>query len=573
MIKKYKNKVDRVKNLIINIMANRGIDLRQELEAWDEMQNNNFYVFLHNGPFIEDKNDMFGGEDYYIIPINIDDNTLCDNTFEKLLEKIADSINERIEKIYLIFISDSMENRISVENIIDENYNRKIRSVIKKKGKKSCKCEALYIVDCDYFGKDIVLSDINRYEINHMPKLNFERQEKSHYMRGYVMSIRLLQLIELYNMVGDSLFKNNVRYGIGDQLGVDASISETLANNPEDFWYKNNGITIVADDDNFKLDRVSEIVLQRKVKDKLQFSVVNGAQTITASARWYYQHKNEKECNIKDAMVLLRIICVGKDKQKIKEISVALNRQKPIKSEDIAYTNKFVQILNSYLEKNKQKLGSHFFYIVKRGEKDNVNSQMDLGEFARARLACLYQPGSARTLSNNKLLKVKSIDGENRFELEQIFDPSVYNENEVESEFARSYNAVSFAHKLQVNYGNYCKEVLKEITRDSIEETILRNGKWYFVAYCVWVSNSGETEFSKFDVDRIEQESITKILCEFCRYLKKVADENNIIIDSNELKKDDLFRKLIDSVSLPHKNKQVISDLYAAATVEEDEDI
>lgn len=52
---------------------------------------------------------------------------------------------------------------------------------------------------------------------------------------------------------------------------IDSSINETISRNPETFWFKNNGITIICDD--FIVDGK-----QIKLKD---FSIVNGGQTTT----------------------------------------------------------------------------------------------------------------------------------------------------------------------------------------------------------------------------------------------------------------------------------------------------
>ena len=74
--------------------------------------------------------------------------------------------------------------------------------------------------------------------------------------RGYVTSVHLHQLIDIYNSIGDKLFKRNVRYGLNEQRGVDRAIKDTLRNNPGEFWFKNNGITILENGPIFRLDRV-----------------------------------------------------------------------------------------------------------------------------------------------------------------------------------------------------------------------------------------------------------------------------------------------------------------------------
>ena len=76
-------------------------------------------------------------------------------------------------------------------------------------------------------------------------------------------------------------------------------------------------------------------------------SVINGAQTITTAAEFWYDDIGSKDENAeeirerarKQARVLLRIMCVNEDRKdcqaELDQISISLNRQKPIKGEDI----------------------------------------------------------------------------------------------------------------------------------------------------------------------------------------------------------------------------------------------
>lgn len=67
---------------------------------------------------------------------------------------------------------------------------------------------------------------------------------------GQVYTAKLRDLVDLYNCLGDELFKENVRERIDDVLGADAEIHKTLSEKPEAFWFLNNGITILADSKN-----------------------------------------------------------------------------------------------------------------------------------------------------------------------------------------------------------------------------------------------------------------------------------------------------------------------------------
>lgn len=59
----------------------------------------------------------------------------------------------------------------------------------------------------------------------------------------------------------------NLRYYVRQKM-VDDGIQQTIAHEPENFWYKNNGIIIVCED--FQMDG--------KVLKLYNFSIVNGGK-------------------------------------------------------------------------------------------------------------------------------------------------------------------------------------------------------------------------------------------------------------------------------------------------------
>ena len=59
-----------------------------------------------------------------------------------------------------------------------------------------------------------------------------------------------------------------------------------MKKSPDLFWYRNNGITILVKADKFELNHPNKIVLG--MNDKESFSVINGAQTISASSKFLY---------------------------------------------------------------------------------------------------------------------------------------------------------------------------------------------------------------------------------------------------------------------------------------------
>ena len=191
--------------------------------------------------------------------------------------------------------------------------------------------------------------------------------KKKVYPKGQIFVARLYDIVRMYNEIGDSLFEKNVRFSLeSDKNDVETSIHSTLENEPDYFWFYNNGITLLADKVNYSDSKSIEIF----AVDGNKFSVINGAQTITACADFYYSPfiDEEKIDKAKSAYVMLRIISVYEDKDAqdldceeevegasrkgAKErleskISVSLNRQKPIDEEDLAINSETVYMINN----------------------------------------------------------------------------------------------------------------------------------------------------------------------------------------------------------------------------------
>ena len=111
---------------------------------------------------------------------------------------------------------------------------------------------------------------------------------------------------------------------------------------------------------------------------------------------------------MEQARVLLRIMCVNEDESdcqgEFDQISISLNRQKPIKGEDIAYTDPLVYEINQLFCADES--DEIHFYIMKRGENVFGRYQYTLTDFARAVKAYSQQkPGEARTQSASHILE------------------------------------------------------------------------------------------------------------------------------------------------------------------------
>lgn len=572
-------RIENYKEYIRNILSNRDIDCDETW--WDSEEAHKALNLLVRAENWEVTSSVQMGidssENFLFLKFTEDSGGLLQSLEEqaRILAKLPESAEKNI---YIICLVDNMKSRVFLERLFLSAEGKAMKKNIRKEMKPwKGTVNFLYILDNSYHEQDIKLTSVNRFEFIQMPPMkchiNWENEDRTEVSnRGYVTSVHLYQLVEIYNRIGDKLFKRNVRYGLNEQLGVDRAIKETLRNSPGEFWFKNNGITILVERPDFKLDRVEEVLLEHISEyGELHFSVINGAQTITASAQCLYEmeydlkelQKNgeaeeaakleERIRKSKNAKVLLRIIHISHSAQtaeseadstrEVNEISVALNRQKPIKAEDIAFASPFVVKLAAFLER-EQINGKRYFRLVKRGEGNITRRTVDLVDFARARKACAGYPGDARSKGTNFLLSTRNeTGGEYSFQDKTIFVPE-WLEAEDEQEagiFAKYYGAVYFAVRVADFYGKNAKKI---ITDNPLKAAVLQNGKWYFTTYMVQLFNGYRSDFSQFtdcfELIRDKLKDLMELFAELCGEAAHQSG-NYPVLDSNTFKKDELY--------------------------------
>ena len=572
-------RIENYKEYIRNILSNRDIDCDETW--WDSEEAHKALNLLVRAEKWEVTSSVQMGidssENFLFLKFTEDSGGLLQSLEEqaRILAKLPESAEKNI---YIICLVDNMKSRVFLERLFLSAEGKAMKKNIRKEMKPwKGTVNFLYILDNSYHEQDIKLTSVNRFEFIQMPPMkchiNWENEDRTEVSnRGYVTSVHLYQLVEIYNRIGDKLFKRNVRYGLNEQLGVDRAIKETLRNSPGEFWFKNNGITILVERPDFKLDRVEEVLLEHISEyGELHFSVINGAQTITASAQCLYEmeydlkelQKNgeaeeaakleERIRKSKNAKVLLRIIHISHSAQtaeseadstrEVNEISVALNRQKPIKAEDIAFASPFVVKLAAFLER-EQINGKRYFRLVKRGEGNIARRTVDLVDFARARKACAGYPGDARSKGTNFLLSTrKETGGEYSFQDKTIFVPEwLEAEDELEAGiFAKYYGAVYFAVRVADFYGKNAKKI---ITDNPLKAAVLQNGKWYFTTYMVQLFNGYRSDFSQFtdcfELIRDKLKDLMELFAELCGEAAQQSG-NYPVLDSNTFKKDELY--------------------------------
>jgi len=509
-----KENVQRIVSYIDSILTN--LELDSDTEWYNDIDINlEFEKLFESKKIMGMKLQELEDDEYtFVLLSDFNERTSYDDIENKLLATLFSKINGKKENVnynlgqkrelHILYRIPNVNIKIKRENIFSKSKKINIlKNKINQENKKHMlpqykKIKIHYICDSPRCKEEISLVDVNRFDLLQMPPLesninySIARLEKSEMPNsmGYVLTIQLKQIVELYNRVGDVLFKRNVRYGLEEQFGVDAAIKDTLKREPQKFWFRNNGITIVIENSDFVLDKSSKITLFSPSGNNtsIDFSVINGAQTITASAEYYYKLKNSEHTsevkeelkNFEKANVLLRLIHVRADEsertKEVNEVSVALNRQKPIKAEDIAYTAPQVIRMLDYMTEHSE----CEFRLVKRGE--NVANGISLVDIARAMKAIKGKPADARSWVAKKLLEQNP---ETRRLIDEEVFPDFKNGEDADdvSSFEEIYKWVYFADSIASRYTKMYKNI--GLSLKDQEKSILNNGKWYFVAYLI----------------------------------------------------------------------------------------
>lgn len=474
-----------------------------------ELQNDKFNHFFINN------NDMKIYDSKTLLLINICN---CKNdymTFENYLNVVDDEITKEL-KLYLeyrsnLILDDNnlnlLVNKVDVlVYLVVRNFEEmiKVKNRFSRPTKKTVSGVTFTI---NITGRNIPLSNSINEEIRidsriESVKFKNSNEDKSEETEGYVFTANLFDVTKLYKNIGHDLFISNLRIGIGDQNKVDESIKYTLLNDHQNFWYYNNGITLIAKKESLDLKHPEKIILKyNKIKD---FTIVNGAQTINSAANIFYsenaEFKKNEDTIINNAKVILRIIVIPDKKQNekkkienqysdiVSKISIALNRQKPITEEDIAYFVPFVEAINYLYKRNID--NEYFFSIVRRGEGEYLGSrEYELLTIARIIKAYLgVAPGPARNSGKKTLLdtKIKNIENSDRefvyFKQEDVFveqevlmnddendelnkndDDSFNLDNNLGDEQLLKYEPVFIKYYKPVNYGVRLKYILDKI--------------------------------------------------------------------------------------------------------------
>jgi hypothetical protein len=224
---------------------------------------------------------------------------------------------------------------------------------------------------------------------------NGYHEHKSKNIPYVVCSIFADDLAKAYKEHKGNILEQNLRYGLPGGK-INKGIDQTLRDSKDrkNFWYYNNGITIICDSYEIKNGLISIQNAQ----------IVNGAQTtktiygVSLSLGFEPLH---------ELSVLARIIKTNKNQDLIANIRDFNNKQNPTKPRDFISHRKEQEKLQSEFEL------LNYFYEIKRGEKYEETKAREIKKkkldvidnltVAQARCSFLGKPAQAKSQKNSLL--------------------------------------------------------------------------------------------------------------------------------------------------------------------------
>ncbi|MCM1100706.1 MAG: AIPR family protein [Clostridium sp.] len=273
------------------------------------------------------------------------------------------------------------------------------------------------------------------------------------YEDSIICNISARSLQDLSARRRNGLLGMNLRYYIRKK-DVDSGIEKSIKKDPNNFWYKNNGILIVCED--FDVDGI-ELKLW-------QFSIVNGGQTTNRIGHADINTDFFLQCKVVKA--------IGENSTEkddfILSIAEATNSQKKIDTADMKANTP------EQLSLRERLAGQHVYYVTKRGDK------VPAKQFCEP-----YESATMATIGKLGLAAVLQMPGSARSNPARMFQNEYYY-----SIYGSAVNARIYADLLKLDY--YYTQFLKsEIKDKGYDETtelpMFRNGRTFQLACIVFL--------------------------------------------------------------------------------------
>lgn len=199
---------------------------------------------------------------------------------------------------------------------------------------------------------------------------NFNIYEEAQNEPAIVLNLRGYDLAELAikytntSLGRNILFGQNLRESLAKSKTFEG-MAKTIREEPEKFWFYNNGITIIAEDYNTVNSLTSDGSVEKFILKN--FSIINGAQTTSALGRFLKEarmNSNQEDIELlKQVYVLVRILKVNNPEFRSR-IAIFNNTQNPITTRDMASNREEqLQLHKGFLSGEKP----HIYMEIRRG--------------------------------------------------------------------------------------------------------------------------------------------------------------------------------------------------------------
>ena len=198
---------------------------------------------------------------------------------------------------------------------------------------------------------------------------NFRPHESDNERESFIGIVNASSLIKIVEKEKNKLFEQNVRYYL-DSSSVNKEMRKTLIEEPEKFYYYNNGITLICNEAKIlKRDGqngYNENSHEIRLTDP---QIINGAQTVNSIWKAYKEDEKVKK-NIDKVAILCKIIQTKmKDSTGFRaNLQRYTNSSNPVKEIDFISNNKEQKQIEEFFKENK------IFYQRKRGLKEGGNN-------------------------------------------------------------------------------------------------------------------------------------------------------------------------------------------------------
>ncbi|MFZ0051235.1 MAG: AIPR family protein [Desulfobaccales bacterium] len=229
-------------------------------------------------------------------------------------------------------------------------------------------------------------------DVRFVEKQYFDRSDGP--LKGIVATVAATDLINLVKdpefpgKINENVFNENIRIYLKLDNRINRGIYDTaLSDENYEFWYLNNGITIVCEECTYTPNTRSPLVRLNNLQ------IVNGGQTTHALFEAYLRNPDK----IDNILVIVRI-CETKNYRISEKISETTNSQTPIKTRDL-HSNDRIQ---KKLEDEFKSLG--YYYERKKNQFIEYPKVKRLDSELLGQLYMTYYLDMASQAKNNKSL-------------------------------------------------------------------------------------------------------------------------------------------------------------------------